>query len=488
MTLPEPVRFGDLCVLHVDDEQTQLELGAEFLRRELSDTICLQSTTDIKEATEIVASEPIGCVISDYDMPKMSGLEFLEHVREKDPELPFILYTGKGSEEIAGRAINAGVTGYLQKGGAEQYRRLANRVDHALREYWSHIQSTRRSTVLEALGYPVYVVDKDGAFTYINDAFVELVGYDRERLIGAEPSLIKTEESTARINESLRTIVSSSGPEIKHLEVGITTADGEVIPCKDHLTALPFEDEFQGCAGILRDISDRREQEQALREKNERLENLVSVLSHDLQTPLATAQGAADLARKTGEDAHFEMLEQSHHRLEDMLDELLVMAREGERATAPDAVALARAADRAWETVETKDATLKVNNDLVIEADPERLRRLFENLYANAIKHAGANATVTVGSLSDDQGRDIGFFVSDDGPGIEPDNRETVLEPGFTTSDEGTGFGLAIVSRIANAHDWELTISESDAGGAQFQITNVSTLDAAHLQEPTHSA
>jgi PAS domain S-box-containing protein len=335
--------------------------------------------------------------------------------------------------------------------------------------------------VLKALGYPIYVVDERGQFTYVNDAFVDLVGYDRGTLLETEPDLIKTEDSVERINDALRRIVSASGPDMERLEVEIKAKDGTLIPCKDHIAALPFDEEFQGCAGILRDISDDRRRERALQRKNDRLQELISVISHDLRTPLMTARSAAELARATGETEQFETLDQSHARMEQMLDELLTLAQEGERATALDATPIEAVARRAWDTVDPAAATLDVESDLIVEADPGRLQRLFENLFTNAVRHAGAEVVVTVGDLS---GPGAGFYVADDGPGIDSEYSETVLEPGFTTATDGTGFGLSIVNRIADAHDWELAVAESATGGARFEFSDVTPVDPDHTTQP----
>lgn len=119
-------------VLHVDDEPDFADLTAEFLERE-DERISVQTATSADEGLEHLAESEIDCIVSDYDMPEQNGIEFLETVRENHPTLPFILYTGKGSEEVASQAISSGVTDYLQKEtGTDQYSLLTNRIANAV--------------------------------------------------------------------------------------------------------------------------------------------------------------------------------------------------------------------------------------------------------------------------------------------------------------------------------------------------------------------
>jgi PAS domain S-box-containing protein len=485
-------------ILHLDDDEPFLSLTEEFLSRGLSKTEIL-TTTCVEQARAWLNEYQIDCVVSDYEMPEADGLTFLQTVRDHDTDLPFILYTGKGSEEIASRAVNAGVTGYLQKGGAEQHRRLSNRVEHAINEYRSQIESERYSTVLDALGYPVYVVGADGCFEYINQEFVELVGYDRETLIGAEPAIIKSDDSVTRIDDALSRVVSSDSPNSAQVEVRIQPREGRDIPCRDHIAALPFETEYRGCAGILRNISEQRRDKQELVNQNERLEELVSVISHDLKTPLTTADTALSLAEETGEQEFFERANRAHERADAIIEEVLTLTKEGEQLVTTDAVAIETVAEEAWETSSRGNANLSITTNSIIEGDPSRLQRLFENLFANAIEHGttttrseesneteheNIDVNITVGSINS---KDTGFYVADNGPGIPTDERDLVFQPGFTTIGDGTGFGLAIVDRIANAHGWEVQVTESKTGGARFEFTSVIVIDSENSEESSVS-
>lgn len=128
---------GTIRVLHVDDEPSLADMAATFLERE-DDRITVHTGTNPADGLKQVADNEFDCIVSDYDMPGRTGIEFLEAVRENYSELPFILYTGKGSEEVASDAISAGVTDYLQKeSGTGQYTVLANRISNAVEQYRS---------------------------------------------------------------------------------------------------------------------------------------------------------------------------------------------------------------------------------------------------------------------------------------------------------------------------------------------------------------
>jgi PAS domain S-box-containing protein len=373
---------ASIHVLHVDDEPEFAELTSEFLKRE-NDDFTVTTATSASEGVEYLSRGDFDCIVSDYDMPTQNGIDFLKSVREMFPDLPFVLFTGKGSEEIAGEAISAGVTDYLQKKrGTDQYTVLANRLRNAVQRhraererkrqrkaietaqegisilnedgeyiyvnqayadiyeyepeevvgkgwdltcptdettivqdvimptvaedgYWSgettglradgttfvedhtvaqtetgelicsvrdrsveqkqETTLTQFRTLVETLNDPVYVVDETGQFEYVNDAFIELVGYDRETIIGASPALIKSPEAVDRSEDHLGQILSSDGPDSMQFELEILPKQGEPIPCEDHMSALPYEGKsFKGSVGILRDMSQRKEREAML--------------------------------------------------------------------------------------------------------------------------------------------------------------------------------------------------------------------------------
>ncbi|WP_080505254.1 sensor histidine kinase [Halorubrum aethiopicum] len=263
--------------------------------------------------------------------------------------------------------------------------------------------------------------------------------------------------------------------------------------------------------GYLLPAYDRVERQRRLEQQRERLEEFASVVSHDLRNPLSVAVGNLELAREFAGDDAIERIDRAHDaldRMDDLISDLLSLAREGRSVEATAETDLSRVVDRAWATVgRTANAELVVEEPLPrIECDHDRLRQALENLFRNAIEHGsadgidadvasvGENATLVRGGsnpvdgdATDDRradadgvhvlvGRtDDGFYVADDGPGIPEEEREEVFEPGHTTAEEGTGFGLAIVERIAEAHGWTVSVTEGRDGGARFEFAGVET-------------
>jgi signal transduction histidine kinase len=222
---------------------------------------------------------------------------------------------------------------------------------------------------------------------------------------------------------------------------------------------------------IERERQLRRREAEVARERD-RLEEFASLVSHDLRSPLNVAAGNLEIVtdRLAGESidvAELGAVERSLDRMDALIEDLLALARQGAGIDETEPVGLADLAAECWETVDTESATLAVETGAVVAADRSRLRQALENLFGNAVTHAGPEVTVTVGEL------DGGFYVADDGPGIDPEDREAVFEAGVTSNPEGTGFGLKIVAEVAEAHGWRVEVVESEGGGARFEFRGV---------------
>ena len=322
---------------------------------------------------------------------------------------------------------------------------------------------TRLAEILGRVTDAFYALDDDFQFTHVNDRAEELLQASEEELLGEQlwelyPEAADVDEVWDAFHTAMETQVPQS------YEVYYDPLDFRV-----EATVYPSE---SGVSVYFRDVTEQREYEREIEQQNERLEEFARVVSHDLRNPLNVARGRLTLAHDEFESEHLDAADDALDRMERLIDDMLWLVREGQVIGSTASVDVADAVESAWTMVETErgDAELVVPDQSgleTIEADYDRLCQLLENLFRNAIEHSDENVTVHVGGLDD------GFYIEDNGPGIPDDAREEVFEVGYSTSPDGTGFGLSIVKEIADAHGWKITITEGTAGGARFEITGV---------------
>jgi len=618
-------------VLHVDDDPSVTDLSATLLAEQ---GLRVATETDPEAAAERFDPAAFDCVVSDYEMPRLDGLDLYRRLRSQfdHADFPYILFTGKGNERVAAEALNVGVTGYLQKGGPEQYDCLAGRIESATTQYQAESGDFHFEALFDTIPDPAVIVDlASGApvVRRINDAFEETFGYESEALV--DESINDFLVSDDRLSEAREMDERSGRDESATREVRYETADDErrdflfrnvpvelgdaALACgiytditerKEYerklaalhtttrellaadsvdavaeigisaaqavlnhdITAVSFYDEqrsgLEPAASTDRvsdllgeiptiepgesaawqayehgerivddDIDDEsdlfgsgtsvhsemvlplgdhgiwivgstersafgeterslgrvlaanieaaldqikreqalRESERAFRRENERLDEFASVVSHDLRNPLSLAQGHLDLAAQKydGDADHLAKVSKAHDRMGALIEDVLTWAREGEMVESTVPVAVDHLARECWESLSGDGSELAVETDSTVLADRDRFRRLLENLLGNAVEHGGDDVTVCVGALEDGDG----LYVADDGPGVRPENRSDIFESGYTLSDDGNGFGLAIVEQIVEAHGWSVSVTDSESGGARFEITEV---------------
>ncbi|MEF8888315.1 MAG: PAS domain-containing sensor histidine kinase [Haloarculaceae archaeon] len=316
-----------------------------------------------------------------------------------------------------------------------------------------------REAVVDAVEDALVVVD-DRRVLDANRAFREW--FDAEAPTGKELSAVLAEQP------ALRERIETGNEGVVEAETAAGSRSLEVA-----LSPVRAGGERVGRLAHLHDETDWERRCERLERENEQLDRFASVVSHDLRNPLDVALGRTNALKERVEDPEvvdqLERISDAHDRMQRIIADVLSLAREGEAIDSRESVEVATLAADAWTTVATEAASLAVEGDRVVSADRDRLSHVFENLFRNAVQHAGSGVTVTVGPLPD------GFYVEDDGPGILPVDRERVLEPGYTGSGSGTGLGLAIVEQVVDAHGWDLTVAASDDGGARFEVTGVET-------------
>ena len=329
-------------------------------------------------------------------------------------------------------------------------------------------------TLAENVDAAVWVYDlRDGEYVYASPQFEELWGRPRSYLYELDElsALLETvheddRDAMAAVVDRVETAVESgerSADTAADREYRVVRPDDTVRWVRDSSAIVEDEHGPARLVGLVTDVTEYKRREERLRADNARLDEFASVVSHDLRNPLSVAAGRLELARDAHPDdehlaAAADALDRIDHIVDGMLDTLRVGRDTGDEF---EELSLKAVAEDAW-------AAAGVGGDLVVEddrtllGDRVRLGQLFQNLFVNAGEHAGPEPTVWVRPL--DEG---GFAVADDGPGIPADERDDVFEMGYSGGD-GTGFGLAIVSRIATAHGLDPSVEERDGGGTEF--------------------
>jgi|AntRauMinimDraft_4_1070384.scaffolds.fasta_scaffold00095_10 PAS domain S-box-containing protein len=358
---------------------------------------------------------------------------------------------------------------------AERERRLRDQ-ETQLRSERNRLAALFENVPSPTAGFTVE--DGQPVVKSVNSAFETVFGHDEAELVGENiddyivPS--SREEEADLYNQKLK-----AGQNV-NVEVRRLTADG---PRDFLLDVVPFrleEPNVQGYA-MYTDITEAKERERELERQNDRLEEFASIVSHDLRNPLNVARGYVELAEETKTDEHFERVDDALQRMADIVEDVLTLARQGRSLEGTEPVPLAEAAESAWRNVTTEGATLELAETPTLSADSRRIGSLLENLFGNTVEHGlgeegaeradgGDDLTVTVGRLDAEDDDEAGFYVEDDGVGIPEERRDVVFESGETFSVDGTGFGLAIVEDIAEAHGWRVELTESASGGARFEF------------------
>lgn len=507
-----------MTILVIEDDIEVLELTEIYLKR--NDITDIYSETNPTVALESVDFSEVCCVICDFDLPEMNGLEVLDSVREENEEIPFILYTGKGSEEIASEAISKGVTDYMQKStGEDHYLMLSNRVKNAIEAYQKTIESRENieSTLIsqlrrvfntrpesvenriqQILQFGVLHLDTvdsgflgniDGRELLIEEWYS--VHTKREDISGS----YSLEDSYCQFTiqqEDVFTITKDSKHEydMSNLTSNINTYIGDSIYVDGDLYGtLCFYSNDEGrfnrrdkeVVGLLatlieREISIYRSQSK-LESQIESLRDYHNILSHDLNNLFNSARGYLGLLEESDLDdqcnEYVSKAKNSVNRSISIVENAKIISsiEYSDTTKTDDAVEkieLGPFLRSTWDNFcVNKDSTFELQptvQDTVIYGNSDYIAQMFGNLFVNAVEHNNDPVTVSVGvEYQDEKPKKI--CIEDTGSGFSHPIK-------MNTKDlRGTGgFGLFIVSKVCEYHEWNVEATNSPTGGAKFII------------------
>lgn len=493
--------WPDASILAVDDMADYVDLLGMLLAR--SGYTAVRTTTDPRELLRWYREEEPDLVLVDLHMSGMDGFELIEQLMQATPDghhVPVLAVTGDRTDATRQRALRLGVHDFLDK--SLDTTELNLRIRNLLRTRAHHLELRRRGErlaeeveakgadldlyrqVLETIDDAVIVEDADdGEVVYANSSLANgVVGRGLCGTVWTDGGL------AALAGPVLRGEASSTG-----FEGVLEHADGSIVPVDVVVQPMQHLDR-RLLIGVARDVRARKDAEAALARAADRereavvhlrrlddLKNsLLSAVNHELRTPLTSIVGVArTLQSRNSDDPIVAQLtpplvrnaEELYRLLDDLLDLDRLMS--GTVGFAGQRIDLAALVLRVIEETPLGDRRLVVDiepTEAVV--DPVKYERIVSNLLRNAGRHTPEHATITV-RLAD--GDPIRLTVSDDGPGVPNDLKESVFDP-FVQGElrdphqPGTGVGLSLVRTFAELHGGRVWVDDDPSGGAAFHV------------------
>jgi len=275
----ETIKKAPILVLHVDDDASFLKTAKPIL--EMQGAFKVDTASSAEEAIEKMKQKTYDAIVCDYVMPGKDGLQFLKELRQKDNRVPFFIFTGKGREDLAIKALNLGADGYFSKIGHPEtvYGELAHGICQGVERKKAEMEIWRREERLRAIlaSSPdvIIISDLNGNIVDCNDATLRLSGHSsKEELLGKSSFEFIVEKDRERAMQSLKKALEQK--TMKNIEYTLRKKNGEEYI--GELSASILKDSVGkpvGFVGVIRDITERKKTEEALKESEERYRSMV---------------------------------------------------------------------------------------------------------------------------------------------------------------------------------------------------------------------
>jgi PAS domain S-box-containing protein len=262
-----------LSVLYVDDEPQFLDLCKIYLER--GGEISLTCSLSAHEALELLEASCFDVIVSDYQMPDLDGIGFLKQLQTINCTIPFILFTGRGREEVVIQAINNGATFYLQKGGdpKSQFAELTHKIKEAARRRQAEKalkeSESRYRTVFENTGTAIVIIKEDTTICLSNAEFARLSGYSQEEINrGKSWKEFVIKEDFERMLAQHRLRRERNEDALRHHEIRLITKSGDIRNMQVTIDMIPGTK--QSIASLI-DITKQKKAEEELKKKTKEI-------------------------------------------------------------------------------------------------------------------------------------------------------------------------------------------------------------------------
>jgi PAS domain S-box-containing protein len=476
-------------ILLVEDET----LLRGHLARVLSDEYLVDTAGNGKEALESVTRCAPALVVTDIVMPELDGIELLKTLRstQHTAMIPVLLISGRALDEQRIEGYKEGADGYLAKPYTENELRAcigsmlqsARRREEAARreaiEQTEQQALAERAALLESITDAFYALDRDCRFTYLNQRAVDHFGATRERLLGQVVwDVFPVTRGTVFQQEYERALQQQRSVSFE-----------TVSPLSNRWLEVRAYPTQQGLTVYFRDVNDRKLAEEQLRQADQRKNEFLAILAHELRNPLAPLRNGLHILKLRADadptvSQTVNMMDRQMTHLVRLVDDLLDVSRitRGKLELRQRKVLLTEILDHAMESVrafiESHRHQLSVEiraRNLLVDGDPDRLAQVFSNLLSNAAKYTEAGGHITL-SL-DHENDEAVIAVQDNGVGIPPHALEQVFDmfsqvrSGEVRGAEGLGIGLSLVRTLVQMHSGTVrAFSDGPGRGARFTV------------------
>jgi len=457
-----------IFILYVDDEPELLGLCKIFLER--GGEFQVTPIGSVQEGLDILSSSPFDAIISDYQMPDIDGLEFLKRVRSRDEDIPFILFTGRGREEVVIEAINNGVDFYLQKGGdpKAQFAELGHKVKKAVKSrdaiHALRTENEKNRGLMDHANDAIFIADAgSGMLIDANRKAQVLIGKTLEEI----RTMHQTDIHPPDKKELFPEVFLHHAREGTALQTEIiSNDDGRHIPVIASATIIDLGG--RRCfMEIFHDISDIKMAQDALQLANKKLNLLAEITRHDIRNKLTVMGGYLDLIKERPSESQHSMYVRKMKDTVSIIGENIEFTRlyQNLGIVAPAWQNVHEAFFNACTHVDIKKVRIQSDTDgYEIYADP-LLERVFYNLVENAILHGNHVSLVRISSKESETG--LTLSLEDDGAGIPVPDKERIFTKGF---GKNTGLGLFLVKEILSITNISIQETGEYQHGARFEL------------------